>query len=254
MILNNTGKTDGYFLYGLFDPRNNELKYIGYTKNLKQRLLAHCSKSRLKNNSHKNNWIKSLTSSELEPDVITIEWYETLNDALIAEVELIEYYKSIGCDLTNVTNGGDPGYTYIPSPETRVKISKSGGHKQTVETRAKISRKMKGKKKKPMKESTKQKLREANLGKKIPQEVIEKKSATFKITIANREPYKAPEDVKIKQVAGNKSYKLTQAKIISIRELYSSGDYTQAQLADMFGVSPPHISVVIHHKTGQYLK
>ena len=34
---------DGYFVYGLIDPFTNEMRYVGFTRNLKERLGGHCS-------------------------------------------------------------------------------------------------------------------------------------------------------------------------------------------------------------------
>ena len=42
--------------------------------------------------------------------------------------------------------------------------------------------------------------------------------------------------------------KLTEEDVIEIRELHASGKWNQRELADIFGVSKPHISNIIRGK------
>jgi hypothetical protein len=94
------------FIYGLVDPDNNMLRYIGQTKNPIKRYNEHIYKSEvLRKNTHKHNWIKSLIKNNKKP--IYLELDQVLNDESdYWECFYIVYYKSIGCDLVNGTKGG----------------------------------------------------------------------------------------------------------------------------------------------------
>lgn len=96
-----------HIIYGLFDPNTQELRYIGYTSNFDKRYYDHHYMKKLKINNHKNNWIKSLLNNNQKAEMFVIEYYETAQELLQAEIETIAYYKYIGCNLTNATPGGD---------------------------------------------------------------------------------------------------------------------------------------------------
>lgn len=101
------------FIYALKDPRNNEVKYIGKTKNLEQRLKAHLG-CRLR--SKKTSWIKSLKSLGLEPVMEIVEMTENPNER---EVFWIDFYNK-KTPLLNMTVGGTGGTTHCGKPR-RVK-------------------------------------------------------------------------------------------------------------------------------------
>jgi predicted GIY-YIG superfamily endonuclease len=128
---------DGYHAYGLVDPRNNDLKYIGETYDIKRRLSAHLYS---KSNKDKVNWIKELKDLGLQPVIIILETYDTEDEALKAEVELIAYYRYIGCDLTNQKKGGYGGGTGSKhSQDAKDKMSATRmGHDVSIETREKL--------------------------------------------------------------------------------------------------------------------
>jgi hypothetical protein len=159
-------------IYGLFDPFTKELRYIGKTGNLKRRIAEHYNPCRLKTNTHKNNWLKSIITQNKKADVFILEECKSYEDLYLAEIELIEYYKYIGCDLVNGTPGGDGRSNHKLSNETKRKISESNrgkhsvGHKHSKETKIKIS------------ESAKK--RKANLGKKFTEEHKKKLSEAHK--------------------------------------------------------------------------
>lgn len=125
------------FIYGLFDPRTDELGYIGKTEmSLKIRLRRHLQASRLKFYTHKNEWIKSLKSQGISPEIEALEELP-VDDLNEAEMFWIQYYRSIGCKLRNGTDGGDGG---TMPPEALKKIALGNlGKKQSEETRRKRS-------------------------------------------------------------------------------------------------------------------
>jgi len=96
-------------IYGLVDPNTNEIRYIGKAINLKNRVINHLKPSRLITKTHKNNWLNFLIKDDKKPFIIVLE--KNLDESVLNDFEMkwIKYYKKIGCNLTNGTNGGDGG-------------------------------------------------------------------------------------------------------------------------------------------------
>ncbi len=91
-------------IYGLVDPRNSELRYVGKTSwTPEKRFFNHLSRH---SRAHCKNWIKNLKEYGLVPEMVEIEtvgigrWQE-------AERFWIAYFRSIGARLTNHTPGGE---------------------------------------------------------------------------------------------------------------------------------------------------
>jgi hypothetical protein len=121
-----------HIIYGLIDPNSKELRYVGYTSYPQKRYLEHIYKTASK--SHKNNWIKSLLLNQQKPEMVILETYLSAEELPIAEIDTIEYYKFIGCNLTNGTIGGDGVHGYKHSNETieKIKIHHIGKKRQTI--------------------------------------------------------------------------------------------------------------------------
>lgn len=168
--LNNTefsSKTENV-IYGLLEPKTNEIRYIGKAKNLTIRVRKHVQSSKLKEGTHKNNWIKVLLKSGEKFVVIVIDSALTDDELNEKEIKWISYYKTIGCRLTNATNGGDGGKLSPESIEKMKKTKKDNeptrfwlGKKFTKEHCDKISKNKKGY---ITSEETKQKLSKSNKG------------------------------------------------------------------------------------------
>lgn len=60
----------------------------------------------------------------LKPEIVVLEEAVSEIEALEKEIELIAYYKSIGCNLTNGTLGGDGRYGFVTTQEVKYKIRK----------------------------------------------------------------------------------------------------------------------------------
>ncbi len=93
------------FIYGLFDPRNCQLRYIGKANNLPKRLKQHIHFARHGAKSYKNTWIRSLLFEGLEPSIealeeVSIDKWEGIEKEWLAEC------KKFGLRLTNTTEGG----------------------------------------------------------------------------------------------------------------------------------------------------
>jgi hypothetical protein len=96
-----------YYIYTLSDPISNQIKYVGKTKDLKDRLKRHMSDSYLNESlTLKNNWLKKLKSNNLKPIMEVLDQGDENNiDDL--EIYWIEQLKAWGIKLKNGTKGGD---------------------------------------------------------------------------------------------------------------------------------------------------
>jgi hypothetical protein len=91
-----------YKIYYLTD-HTESIRYIGLTcQKLNTRLRVHLNDKR--HNFHKINWINK---NRENIKIVLIEDNLTLDEAKIAEIEYIKYFKQLGAKLLNATNGGD---------------------------------------------------------------------------------------------------------------------------------------------------
>lgn len=94
-------------VYGLIDPRNRELRYIGVTTQpLERRLSGHIGSISDKNQSSRVKWLRELVERGLRPEIFEIEVVDDFQE-VEAERFYIQYFSYIGCRLTNV---------YVPYP------------------------------------------------------------------------------------------------------------------------------------------
>lgn len=90
-------------IYGLVDPRDGMLRYIGQTVSpLKKRLSSHVSgiSHWCHGGVEKNRWIGELVDAGLMPETLEIE-VVPFSDRLNAEKRWIEYFALLGYDLLN---------------------------------------------------------------------------------------------------------------------------------------------------------
>lgn len=98
-------------IYVLIDKKTNEIRYVGQTvKQLSIRLNGHISKAKNSGNktTHKNTWIKSLLKENLKPIIKLIDVVDE-NDWKEIEKNYIFSFQEKGCDLLNISEGGDSG-------------------------------------------------------------------------------------------------------------------------------------------------
>lgn len=154
------------YIYGLFDPRNYSLRYIGKSNNPDLRLKCHLSevKHGRSGNTHKDNWIKQLLAEGLEPSIEILEECDEDNWQEI-EKAWIEECREKGLYLTNIADGGE-GFQTGESHSLYGRKGKnhhSYGRKHSEESRRRMSLAQKGK---VMSESTRKKLSDHFKGKK----------------------------------------------------------------------------------------
>jgi hypothetical protein len=99
---------DTVYIYGICDPRNQELRYVGKALNMKQRILGHKQTALIGHKRYSCRWLKGIYQEGLEPDFFILE---TCTNDTWAEAERfwISYFKYIGARLTNHREGGNGG-------------------------------------------------------------------------------------------------------------------------------------------------
>jgi hypothetical protein len=174
-------------IYGLVDPHTNQIRYIGKAVDLYMRIKNHYKPSRLIDKTHKNNWINKLLSEGEYSKIHIIEKCNNQQELNDAEKKWIKYYRDLGCDLTNGTDGGDGGKM---SPESieKMRLKKIG---------------------KKLSETTKQKMSESKKGHIVSNETREKLREKRKTYIVSEETRKKQSNSHIGKVPHNKGKKLT---------------------------------------------
>ncbi len=105
-------------IYGIIDPRTLELMYVGKTKHsIEWRLRGH---PKAKNNSSLVKWMNASITAGIFPEIFVIEEVDD-GDWKEAERFWISYYRTLGCNLLNLTRGGNGFGNH--SVESRAKIS-----------------------------------------------------------------------------------------------------------------------------------
>lgn len=119
---------EGRLIYGLVDPRTDELRYIGLSTTGWERIRHHLVAARSERaNSYSHqwrlyNWLRSIAKDELEPVVRILERSVSDEELSDAEILWIAHYRSLGYRLFNRHLGGFAGRA---SDETRKLISEA---------------------------------------------------------------------------------------------------------------------------------
>ena len=99
------------YIYGLLNPLNDSLFYIGFTNKIERRLNEH---KKSKYNPHKEKIIKEIIDSGNDIDIIELDRTELIwnskyskYDHDLLEIKWIKRAKELGNDLTNMTSGGN---------------------------------------------------------------------------------------------------------------------------------------------------
>lgn len=143
-------KARDVLVYGLIDPRTNEVRYIGKSIYGLKRARAHGQPSRLdRYPGHRANWIRSLQREGLSfCCVVLCRCSEDQLDA--AEIFWIAEGRRLGWTLTNATDGGEGAPGCIQSEETKRKVGAfHAGRPKSAEHRARIAEALRGQKHTP---------------------------------------------------------------------------------------------------------
>lgn len=129
------------YIYGLRDPRTEEMRYVGASSRPQMRVSEHCAPKAVTKPTEKAAWLRELCGLGLRPDVVILEatmgddWQER-------ERWWIAHLKGKGARLTNSTRGGE-GMTTVagtPCSERRRRAISSAlkGHPVSEKTRQKM--------------------------------------------------------------------------------------------------------------------
>lgn len=115
-------------IYGLIDPRTNELRYVGQThRPLGRRLSQHCGTARKRTTLHVAAWIRGVLDAGSAPEMIVLQ---ECSASLAEESEQfwIEYFRWVGCDLTNRSIGGlaPRGWHHTEEQKAKWRETRSG--------------------------------------------------------------------------------------------------------------------------------
>lgn len=163
-------------IYGLIDPISKELRYVGKsTTGLKRPRQHGQAWSLSKTKTHCSNWVRSLLKNNFSYEIEVLEEHNDAQSLYEAEQFWISYFKSIGCNLTNHTDGGAGVLGMKHSEHTKKNWSLNRkGRKLSEATKAKMSVARLGRR---MAQSTKDKLSLSKRGIKIgPMSEAHKKS------------------------------------------------------------------------------
>ena len=231
-------------IYGLCDPIGGHLRYIGFTKqDIDIRLTQHLRPSQLKKQTHKNSWLKSLLNKKLVPVIFVIQETDAKNWPSDEQWN-IEYFKSLGCNLTNDIRcpGGEmpPNMSGIKqSPEHSAKISKT--NKGKMPSNYTILRGIEYKTGKKMTNYNRQKLKDANVGRPWKQE---SKNKISKSMTGNKNSLGVKRSAE--QVAKLKLYqkKTSTEQDVEILRLISLG-VSQREIARRFEITQPTVGRIV---------
>jgi len=224
------------FIYGLFDPRNLELRYIGRTKHPTYiRISQHVHEAKKNNTTHKDRWVNQLLLEGLRPSVEILEECTEDNWSEIEQVWIAEC-KRFGLNLVNGTNGGDGLRVDSLTPEHRekIRIANTGkryfGRIASDETRLKMSMARRGKSAtwmigyKPT-EETRNKLSKAGMGR-VPSDEVRQRISEGRKGI----PVSEETREKLRQAnLGKKASEETRQKMSSTR--LNMSDETKKKLS-----------------------
>ncbi len=123
------------YIYGLFCPIAETIRYVGKSVNPNDRLLGHLKHARNGNSKHHTGrWLAKLLKQDLVPEVIILHEVQPGEKWQDVERSFIASGASMGWLLTNTTAGGE-GVEYISAEEQAEAWAKTGAvvrHKWTL--------------------------------------------------------------------------------------------------------------------------
>jgi hypothetical protein len=110
-------------IYALRDPLTKQIRYVGLSSNLPQRLDLHINraksfdpdKPRYGSNPGLHEWLKSLLRKGVKPEALIIDEVPVGSNRYKVEARWIEHYLLLGEPLTNITwsSGREPGSGFV---------------------------------------------------------------------------------------------------------------------------------------------
>lgn len=132
-------------IYALIDPRTGLVRYVGSSRCGLARPKQHRWPSTRTRKTHTGAWLRSLHREGLSFEIAVLDVASDTDALYTLERWWIAYGRASGWDLTNHTIGGEGLVGWVPTQETRAKISRAHlGRKLSSETRSKMSSAHKG--------------------------------------------------------------------------------------------------------------
>jgi hypothetical protein len=118
-------ETSKYLIYGLVDPRTDDIRYIGQSSRGLARPHSHGWVSALRTRkTHTTAWIKSLRRAGFDYTVVILEVVNHKNLLGVAERRWIRCARELGWHLTNHTEGGE-GRTGVCSRRQKLHLKRA---------------------------------------------------------------------------------------------------------------------------------
>ena len=124
-----------YLVYGLLDPRTNEIRYVGLSTTGLKRPREHGKPSQMKMQLPRSCWVRSLRAAGYDYFIIILQRCDSFEALCEAEKDWIAVGRSaLGDRLLNLTDGGEGTIGCHPSKESIEKNrAKNTGRKNTPE-------------------------------------------------------------------------------------------------------------------------
>jgi hypothetical protein len=110
------------FIYALCEPDTNKIRYVGKSNNPQERLKRHVGMYE-PNQTHKQNWVRSVLEQGKSPSLLVLEKVDT-TEWEGREIWWIEKCKKEGIQLTNIAKGGFGGGTLSKSTLSACEIER----------------------------------------------------------------------------------------------------------------------------------
>lgn len=108
------------YIYCLVCPLSGGIRYIGKSIRPKERLQNHMNE---KSKCHRSNWLASLKSIGLKPELVILEEVSDDQSWQEREKHWIYHGKELGWKLTNNTSGGDGVVNLHPDSRERIRTA-----------------------------------------------------------------------------------------------------------------------------------
>jgi hypothetical protein len=234
-------------IYTLHEP-GGELRYVGKTiHSLSKRHRLHITNARRGGLGYLGAWIRKLLRFGLEPEIRLLQ--VVVGDSWPqAEKYWIDYFRTLGCPLVNLTEGGDGHPGHHPSEETKAKIAAgntgrifSVTHKERISEAARHRTCRSGW---HHSEEARAKLREAAQTREsfsIRQASIARRTVNPILATPKRD-FERPASWRVaigeaNQGSRNGAAKLNENDVVTIKKLLLEGTLTQNEIANKFDVS-----------------
>ncbi len=246
-------------LYIIFNTINNKM-YVGITKDPINRWKRHKWVAKGKDLTRKNSIHHAIAKYGTQNFIFKpIEQLPDLDIANKREMAWIKFLKEENYQLYNETAGGDGHSGYKCSDEQKQAMSKRNSGSGNPMYGVQLFGEANGHFGKKMKPHVKQELLKCR--RKLTDEQIIEIRSLFKTNNYTQTQLSKQFNISLSQINGivhNRSWSdkpnndvkknLTEEQVKEIRNLYSSGEYYQKDLAKMFSVSRDHISEIIRFK------